>query len=80
MVKFEDERMGHARRCDRLPDTHLALPREMGGAGSLTSSEQLLGAGDAARDHGRRDGGHCNERDRQFERQMSLIADHPGMN
>ena len=47
MVKFEDERMGHARRCDRLPDTHLALPREMGGAGSLADSEQLLGAGAA---------------------------------
>ena len=47
MAKFGDERIGHTRRCDRLPNTHLALPREMGGSGSLTNSKQAFRAGDA---------------------------------
>lgn len=47
-VDGEGRNGGHVRSSDGLLETGLALPKELGGAGTATNSEQLLAAGWAA--------------------------------
>ncbi|MDQ0906611.1 hypothetical protein QFZ22_002596 [Streptomyces canus] len=47
-VDGEGRNGGHVRSSDGLLETGLALPEELGGAGTATNAEQLLGAGWAA--------------------------------
>ncbi|WP_318199551.1 Ohr family peroxiredoxin [Streptomyces sp. SCL15-4] len=47
-VDGEGRNGGHVRSSDGLLETGLALPKELGGAGTATNPEQLLAAGWAA--------------------------------
>lgn len=47
-VNGEGRNGGHVRSSDGLLETGLALPEELGGAGTATNPEQLLAAGWAA--------------------------------
>ncbi|MFF3307464.1 Ohr family peroxiredoxin [Streptomyces sp. NPDC002952] len=47
-VDGEGRNGGHVRSSDGLLETSLALPKELGGAGTATNPEQLLAAGWAA--------------------------------
>ncbi|MFF4486366.1 Ohr family peroxiredoxin [Streptomyces sp. NPDC001544] len=47
-VSGEGRNGGHVRSSDGLLETGLALPEELGGAGTATNPEQLLAAGWAA--------------------------------
>ncbi|MFI9428588.1 Ohr family peroxiredoxin [Streptomyces achromogenes] len=47
-VEGEGRNGGHVRSSDGLLETGLALPKELGGAGTATNPEQLLAAGWAA--------------------------------
>ncbi|MER6082293.1 Ohr family peroxiredoxin [Streptomyces sp. NPDC001833] len=47
-VDGEGRNGGHVRSSDGLPETGLALPEELGGAGTATNPEQLLAADWAA--------------------------------